>query len=351
LLAAGANVHADNDYALYWASYKGHTEVVKVLLAAGANVHANDDGALRWASYNGHTEVVKVLKDHITKEKYNKNKKINMKKINEDAMGGVSAPQSTSMNTPGMGNVSPAGVGKIGSGDKFGSTIGGKPYTQGGKTKKKKPMKKRKIVKEDVNETFIDTATLITSIASLLVFTSILRISLKNAVKDHKIRNIVKRLAQQPKIREIVKTNNIYSKNKLRDIFAKYLTEDELQYLHEIDDIDVEIEADKIKEAAPRDFSKKNFGSKKHRHYFRHIDVDAKCIKCGKTREQIKQKVNENNLNPYDKLGVAMAKKLGIKSPFKKKKGSKNQNAMVQKKFEHQILTFDEFRNQLNENK
>jgi len=384
LLAAGANVHASYDFALQWASDNGHTEVVKILLAAGANVHARDDGALRCASYyghteivklllaagadvhtyddqalqsayiNGHTEVVKVLKDHITKEKYNKNKKINMKKINEDAMGGVSAPQSTSMNTPGMGNVSPAGVGKIGSGDKFGNTIGGKPYTQGGKVKtkrKKKVMNKKKIVKEDVNETFIDTATLITSITSLLVFTSILRISLKNAVKDHKIRNIVKRLAQQPKIREIVKTNNIYSKNKLRDIFAKYLTEDELQYLHEIDDIDVEIEADKIKEAAPRDFSKKNFGSKKHRHYFRHIDVDAKCIKCGKTREQIKQKVNENNLNPYDKLGVAMAKKLGIKPPFKKKKGSKNQNAMVQKKFEHQILTFDEFRNQLNENK
>jgi ankyrin repeat protein len=500
LLAAGADVHADDDFALQLASSNGHTEVVKVLLAAGADVHAEDDWALQLACSNRRTNVVKVLKDHIAKEKkvkeslnekftsdsdpihdmgigienainkwlktlptrqqyyldesklaiaaqYGKTdfvkylidkgtnihvweewalrwaaingyveivkflidagadlqsavawkfayavkndyfenlinagadpkellkiaQKQNLKKaqyilkkyINKmenksnlkEMMSGVSAPISTPMNTPGMGNVSPAGIGRTGSGDKFGNTIGGKPYTQGGKVKtkrKKKVMNKKKIVKEDVNETFIDTATLITSIASLLVFTSILRISLKNAVKDRKIRNIVKRLAQQPKIREIVKTNNIYSKNKLRDIFAKYLTEDELQYLHEIDDIDVEIEADKIEEAAPRDFSKKNFGSKKHRHYFRHIDVDAKCIKCGKTREQIKQKVNENNLNPYDKLGMAMAKKLGIKPPFKKKKGSKNQNAMVQKKFEHQILTFDEFRNQLNENK
>ena len=207
LLYTGANVHANNDYALRWASDSGHVEVVKVLLAVDANVHAADNYALRWASVNGHAEVVKVLKDHIAKEKYNKNKKINMEKISEDTMSGVSAPQSTSMNTPGMGNVSPAGIGITGSGDKFGNTVGGKPYTQGGKTKKKKPMKK--------------------------------------------------------------------------------------------------------------------------------------TIK----------KVEENNLNPYDKLGMAMAKKLGIKPPFKKKKGSKNQNAMTQRKFEHQILTFDEFRNQLNENK
>jgi ankyrin repeat protein len=61
LLAAGADVHADNDGALRWASYNGHTEMVKVLLAADADVHADNDGALRWASDEGHTEVVKVL--------------------------------------------------------------------------------------------------------------------------------------------------------------------------------------------------------------------------------------------------------------------------------------------------
>jgi len=61
LLAAGADVHAINDYALRYASVYGHTEVVKVLLAAGANVHANDDGALQLASHSGHTGVVKVL--------------------------------------------------------------------------------------------------------------------------------------------------------------------------------------------------------------------------------------------------------------------------------------------------
>jgi len=61
LLVAGADVHARDDYALQWASEKGHDEVVKVLLAAGADVHADNDYALQWASGNGHVEVVKVL--------------------------------------------------------------------------------------------------------------------------------------------------------------------------------------------------------------------------------------------------------------------------------------------------
>ena len=61
--------------------------------------------------------------------------------------------------------------------------------------------------------------------------------------------------------------------------------------------------------------------------------------------------MNEENINPYDKLGMAMAKKMGVKPPFKKKKSKKNQNAMVQQKFEHSILTFDDFQNLLNENK
>jgi len=61
LLNNGYDVHADNDWALRWASNNGHIGVVKVLLEAGANVHAEDDGALRWASRDGHLEVVKVL--------------------------------------------------------------------------------------------------------------------------------------------------------------------------------------------------------------------------------------------------------------------------------------------------
>ena len=72
LLDAGANVHANNNYTLQWASYKGHTEVVKLLLDAGADVHANNNYALCWASRNGHTETVKVLEKHIEKLKKQK---------------------------------------------------------------------------------------------------------------------------------------------------------------------------------------------------------------------------------------------------------------------------------------
>jgi len=61
LLAAGADVHARNDEALRNASMVGHAGVVQVLLAAGANVHADNDNALRWASTEGHVEVVQML--------------------------------------------------------------------------------------------------------------------------------------------------------------------------------------------------------------------------------------------------------------------------------------------------
>ena len=61
LLAAGADVHEYDDYALRWASLHGHAEVVKLLLDAGANIHAWDDAALLWAVERGHAEVVRLL--------------------------------------------------------------------------------------------------------------------------------------------------------------------------------------------------------------------------------------------------------------------------------------------------
>lgn len=68
---------------------------------------------------------------------------------NED----VGAPMATLTNTPGMGNVTPAGTDSIGSGDNFGNTFGNATYTQNGKAKKKKkPMKKKKLVKESLYE-------------------------------------------------------------------------------------------------------------------------------------------------------------------------------------------------------
>jgi hypothetical protein len=65
LLANGADVHARNNLALYWAAMCGHTETVEALLANGADVHAQEDAALRWAAYHGHTETVKALARHI----------------------------------------------------------------------------------------------------------------------------------------------------------------------------------------------------------------------------------------------------------------------------------------------
>ena len=61
LLESGADVHAEGDYALRWAAQNGYDEVVKILLELGADVHIRDDFALRWASANGHMDVVRLL--------------------------------------------------------------------------------------------------------------------------------------------------------------------------------------------------------------------------------------------------------------------------------------------------
>jgi len=44
----------------------------------------------------------------------------------------------------------------------------------------------------------------------------------------------------------------------------------------------------------------------------------------------VREFLMEDNINPYDKLGMAMAKKMGVKPPFKKKKAKGNQNSMRQ---------------------
>ena len=64
MLSKGADVHAQNDSALRWASRNGHLEVVKYLTEIGANIHADNDSALRLASSNGQSDVVKYLIGH-----------------------------------------------------------------------------------------------------------------------------------------------------------------------------------------------------------------------------------------------------------------------------------------------
>ena len=67
-LERGADVHADNDGALRWASKNGHKDVVELLLKNGADIHAYDDRALQLASRNGHKDVVELLTKYIKKE-------------------------------------------------------------------------------------------------------------------------------------------------------------------------------------------------------------------------------------------------------------------------------------------
>jgi len=54
---------------------------------------------------------------------------------------------------------------------------------------------------------------------------------------------------------------------------------------------------------------------------------------------------NEDNISPYDTLGTSMAKKMKVKTPFMKKKIAGNQNAVKQRKFEHTIISLDQFMN------
>jgi ankyrin repeat protein len=65
LLKNGADVHVYHDYPLRWASVRGHLDIVELLFKNGADVHAIDAYTLWWASQNGHLDVVKLLKKYI----------------------------------------------------------------------------------------------------------------------------------------------------------------------------------------------------------------------------------------------------------------------------------------------
>jgi hypothetical protein len=63
LLENGANLHAENDEALFMASESGHVETVKLLLDWGADPRACANAALCAASKHGHLETVELLLD------------------------------------------------------------------------------------------------------------------------------------------------------------------------------------------------------------------------------------------------------------------------------------------------
>lgn len=238
-------------------------------------------------------------------------------KANEE-MGGVGAPMSTPMNVPGMGNVTPGGIGRVGSGDKFGSI--GKPYTQSANPKKKK----KKIVKKKVQEAFKDETDPIKDMG--IGMQGLWDMTPEDAAVE--IWATMKEKIQK-QVAQSLRNGNTFriSPSDITEYGCMTLAlepdNETFKYLTKL----VHKEIDK---------------SIKDRTLNLHSNIKY---------PKLEENMNEENINPYDKLGMAMAKKMGVKPPFKKKKSKKNQNAMVQQKFEHSILTFDDFQNLLNENK
>jgi len=68
-LNAGADVHADDDYALKWSARNGRFAIVKLLLVNGADMDTvNMNIALQLTKKNNHIAVVKLLKKYIRKD-------------------------------------------------------------------------------------------------------------------------------------------------------------------------------------------------------------------------------------------------------------------------------------------
>lgn len=55
------NFKLNQEKALCWAVKNNNTKLVSLLIQAGADVTADDNYAIRFASANGHAEVVKIL--------------------------------------------------------------------------------------------------------------------------------------------------------------------------------------------------------------------------------------------------------------------------------------------------
>jgi len=221
-----------------------------------------------------------------------------VKVVKEDmggAVGGVSAPMATLANVPGMGSaVAPSAKG-TGSGDNWGNTIGGKPYTQAGQIKKKKVKRtknKVKKVKESLNEILSEIPT---EVDDKNIDKEILRAGI---IAEMDAINLYEQFAGR--------TKNKRLKEMLLDI-----AKEEKTHVGEFESFLLSLDKEQEDE-----------------------------LKNGEKELGIK----ESNVSPYDKIGQSMLKRAKVKSVFKKKKDPKNQNAMKQQKFEHEITPFVEFK-------
>ena len=64
LILNGADITADNSYAVRWAVLNGYLEVVEFLHGNGADITANKNAAIRYAAVGGYLEIVKYLHEN-----------------------------------------------------------------------------------------------------------------------------------------------------------------------------------------------------------------------------------------------------------------------------------------------
>ena len=68
MLEAGADVHADDEYALRHAAEGDWTEIVDILLAAGADPFDHENEAIAYAIGNLNDDMIRVFRKHIAEE-------------------------------------------------------------------------------------------------------------------------------------------------------------------------------------------------------------------------------------------------------------------------------------------
>jgi len=279
----------------------------------------------------------------------------------DENMGGA-AGGAAGTSIPGMGTAVPPGTqtGGKGSGDNWGNTIG--MYTQAGTIKgnKKKKKKKKKYIKENLDETLLKGRAhdifkptpqeeILPKLKKLSKEELNYRIIDALLTKDKKLYNLlvlagadkitINDIGTDTFIEHFADINespmHLYlSRKKMKELFDYFKRGYKIKCIiwSEDDDWNDWVSSRKYLKKGWKEFS-----------YEDNVDQTEYILIKPPTIKENKELEETANLNPYDKIGMGIAKKMGVKTPFKKKKSSKNQNAMKQHKFEHEIITLDNF--------